>query len=152
MRTPPCSLPPARVTQSTLALSNKMQQHVCHVITQESDSEPEVFTGPWPCKPLCLAVFNINTLTVQRAQSAPPLSVREVGDTLETQTPAKSHSCQQAFLRKAGLLTLVHRFPNPVPSGSPLPPRIVSLDICHIPVFLPLCSKPGVPKPWTRDR
>lgn len=58
--------------------------------------------------PVCPALFNMNTQFVQRAQTEPPSSVREVQNTLEIQTPSQE-PLLQAGLSKDGrpaMLTL----------------------------------------------
>ena len=61
---------------------------------------PGSLLGARPASPLCPALFNRKTQFVQRAQTEPPLAVKEVRNTLEIQTPS------QEPLLQAGLSML----------------------------------------------
>lgn len=82
-----------------------------YVSAQGSPGElqsPRSLLGVRHASPVCPALFNMNTQFVQRAQTEPPLSVREVQNTLEIQTPSQE-PLLQAGLSKDGrpaMLTL----------------------------------------------
>lgn len=80
-------------TEHILSLATKCSNTCAMFLPREARERLRAHAGP-----LRLAVFNMNAQFLRRAQTEPPLSVREMQNTLEIQTSAK------AFLRTAGLL------------------------------------------------